>query len=302
MNKAFAAALLALFGASAAGAQTGHSPRVLTLPPGPRAAAMGGVLPLDGGDGSALFYNPALVDSTGGVGVEVDRYSSAATLARAFGTSSWGGGGVAVGVQALGYSVQVPFASRLPGDEGSLPRHGSFGASELAATLGYARKVGRFRLGAAASLLQQRLEADEGTGFGVDLGASSRVGPVVLGLAARNLGPALEVGGEDVDLPTLVTLNATLPSKEVGPLDVAAAGAVTRLANGTVVPGAGVEVGWWPVAGRTVVGRVGVRRVEREDDSPLTFGGGFVWDRLSVDYAYRGFDAGHVHRIGLTWR
>jgi hypothetical protein len=66
----------------------------------------------------------------------------------------------------------------------------------------------------------------------------------------------------------------------------------------------GLEVGYWPVNGRTFVGRVGYRY--RSDDftaCPLTFGAAFLGDNISLEYAYQGFDDGDPsHRFSVGWR
>jgi hypothetical protein len=304
MTKPFTAAFLALLGAGAAHAQAGHSPRVLALPASVRAEAMGGAFTLGGGDADAVFFNPASVDSAGGVGVRGQRFGAAGTAVSASGSAGSAANAFGFGVQALTYGAPTADAAALPGDARSLAADGSVGAGELAATVAYARKLGNtFRLGAGAKLLQERLGGAQDAGWGVDVGGTAKLGPVVAGLAVRDLGPALEIGGSRAKLPTRVTLGAALPRTELGPLDVGAAAAVTRLAGGRVVPGAGVEAAYWPVPGRTFVGRAGVRRGDAGEPTVFTFGGGLAWDRFSVDYAYRGLGAaGAAHSVGITWR
>jgi hypothetical protein len=304
MNKPLAAAFLALLGAGAAHAQAGHSPRVLALPASVRAAAMGGAFMLAGGDADAVFYNPAAMDSAGGVGVQAARWGTAATGVAAAGSAGSAANTFGFGVRALTYGAPGADVSAQPGGERSLALRGPTGASELAATVAYGRKLaGTFRVGLGATLLQERVGGAEDAGWGVDVGGTAKVGPVIAGLAATGLGPALRIGGAKAKLPSQVTLGASLPRTDVGPLDVGAAAAVTRLAGGRVVPGAGVEVAYWPVAGRTFVGRVGVRRGDTGEPTVFTFGGGLAWDRFSVDYAYRGLGGeGAAHRVGITWR
>ena len=85
---------------------------------------------------------------------------------------------------------------------------------------------------------------------------------------------------------------------------MAGAGHVTRETNGTVTPGGGIDVSWWPVQGRRFVGRVGVRRVP--DDDPLrmwTLGAAFEGDEIVLEYAYQDSeDEGALHRLGVRWR
>jgi hypothetical protein len=302
MNKLLPAALLATLAAAPCTAQTGHSPRVLGLPASVRAAGMGGAFPLDGGDANAVFYNPAAIDSTGGVGVEVARYGSAATVANLAGARGTGPSAFGFGLQVLSYTTSAFDVSQLAEDEASLAAKGPTAVSELAATAGYARSWRRFRLGVAGKFVQERLGSEQDVGWAADVGVTTKVRRLVAGLSAQDLGPSLRVGGEKARLPARITLDATLPGRPVGPLDVSAAAAVSRLAGGRMMPGGGVEVGYYPIEGRTFVGRAGVRRGDEGEAAVLTLGGGFVWDHLSLEYAFRGLDGpGAVHRVGISW-
>ena len=81
-----------------------------------------------------------------------------------------------------------------------------------------------------------------------------------------------EIGLGDRPLPFRVTFGASSNSYVVGPLDLIATAAVSRRRDGDVIPAAGVEVAWWPVRGRTFIGRLGVRRVPGDGASPVTLG------------------------------
>ena len=63
-------------------------------------------------------------------------------------------------------------------------------------------------------------------------------------------------------------------------------------------------MGYWPVNGRTFVGRVGYRY--RSNDftaNPFTFGGAFMGDDIILEYSYQGFETGDPsHRFGIGWR
>jgi hypothetical protein len=84
---------------------------------------------------------------------------------------------------------------------------------------------------------------------------------------------------------------------------VSAAAAVSYREDGTFTPHAGIEVAYWPVSGRTFIGRVGVRYIEDSDIRPLTLGAGFTGDRIGIDYGYQGYDGSEVvHRVGVRLR
>jgi hypothetical protein len=65
----------------------------------------------------------------------------------------------------------------------------------------------------------------------------------------------------------------------------------------------GLQVGYWPINGRTFVGRVGVQRVPEGAGSPLTLGVAYWGDDLALEWAYRSFgDVGGTHRFTVRWR
>ena len=98
-------------------------------------------------------------------------------------------------------------------------------------------------------------------------------------------------------------LAAASRQAQVGPLDVSLALSVSHWEDGTVVPGGGAEISYWPVPGRTFFARIGGRYVDDSDIRPLTLGAGFSADQISIDYAFGDFDGGDaVHRFGIRLR
>jgi hypothetical protein len=72
-----------------------------------------------------------------------------------------------------------------------------------------------------------------------------------------------------------------------------------------VIPGGGLEVGYWPVRGRTFVARAGVRRVPEGEGSPFSAGLAFWGDDLVVEWAWRPFGDPvdeATHRFSVGWR
>lgn len=296
-----AAALIAgvILPATAPGQEPGVAPLVLTLPGGTRAQAMGraGVAVADP---DAIFHNPAQLATPRGAYLSAQRYGGAATLATISASMAFLGGGVGIGVQWLDY--QQPFGVFAPGaGEAALPLPGDFPASELVASLGYARTYRGFRVGVAAKAAEMR-HAQRGGTFAADIGiARTFFNVVTVGLAAQNLGPALELAGEEHDLPRRYTIGAATQGYPIGAwLDLAMAAAIPVYEDGTVLPGGGVELSYVPLAGVVFSGRIGARAVKSGDESPFTAGAAFGFDGLSVEYAYQAFDSpGSGHRIGL---
>ncbi len=81
-------------------------------------------------------------------------------------------------------------------------------------------------------------------------------------------------------------------------------GALTRRDDGELLAGAGLEVGYWPINGRTFVARIGVERVPEGEASPLTLGFAFWGDDLVLEWAFRDFGTlgEGTHRFGVRWR
>lgn len=304
--------LLLLAGwASPSWAQTrDRGPIVLELPASTRALALGNAFALGSGDSDAIFYHPGLLNRPGGMAASLQWFGTGGTLTTLSAAQAWYGGGVALGLQHLSYQVpagamgSVDDILGLPADEGSLRDSGEAGASEMVVSAGYGRTLKGIWIGTVAKFIDQTLGYRTASTMAVDLGIAKAQGPVTVGLSAQNLGPAMAMAGGDIPLPTRFTLGASSRAAPVGPLDVSVSSAVSYRLDGDVVPSLGLEVGYWPVNGRTFVGRVGYRyRSETYSATPVTFGGAFLGDNIILEYAYQGFDSGDPsHRISIGWR
>ncbi len=287
-----------------------RGPLVLELPASAHALALGNSYALSSFSSEALFYQPGLLSRAGGLIASVQRYTPSSTLAAVSAGTSWLSGGVALGIQVLSYgaSATEPIEGddilALPADVGSLSEHGDIAVSETAVSVGYGRTVRGVQVGAVGKFVEQRFGPRQAAVGALDLGASISPGPTVVGLAVQNLGPDMRIGETDIPLPVRLTLGASSRQTPVGPLDLSASAALSYRADGDLVPSLGLEVAYWPVTGRTFVGRVGFRRLPSEQSAqPVTFGGAFLGDNITLEYAYEGFDSGHpAHRLGIGWR
>jgi hypothetical protein len=276
------------------------APLVLGLPGSTEALSLGNVFPVSGRDPDAVFYNAGALAGAEGIGIAAQRLGSSSVLLGASGAADWFGGTVGIGLQTLSYDAgqtgQPPSAEDLRTD-------GQVGVSEMAVSVGYGRELGALRLGAAAKVLQERIGTGRGSAAALDLGATGELSFLTLGLAIQNIGSDLEVGDLELDMPETITLSASFEPEPVGPLDVRAAGALARRSDGELIPGAGVDVRFWPVQGRTFIARAGLQRVPEGPASPVTFGLAFWGDALAVEYAFRAYDdSDDSHRLGLRWR
>ena len=289
--------------APVAGQTREHGPIILELPASTSAMAMGGAFQLTGGRSDAIFYNPALLAVASGLGIDAQTFDSKSNYLAMSAATGWWRGDVGVGLQALSYSTNATTGREVASGETDLLTGGALGSTELVATVGYAQEIAGLAWGIAVKTVEQRLGGGKDVALAADIGVSVEVGEIRVGLAAQNLGSDLRLGGASVDLARRVTLGASAQGWEVGPLDLGASVALSREADGTVIPAAGGEVAWWPVRGRTFTGWVGVRRVEDGPAHEVTVGAAFHGDALGIEYAYQSFDSfGAAHRLGISWR
>lgn len=284
------------------------APRVLSTPASPRAMALGGAYMMNANHADAVFHHPALLTGATGFGLDVQRWSGGATAAAAAAATGWLGGGIGIGLQLLTAGLPEahgPAAAGAPRPEhqDELLTHGPVPLSEQVATLGYARKLFGVQLGVTGKLVELRLDGARSSTVLADVGAARAVGPVTVGLTVKDVGnDPFEADGDFA--PARVVLGVGSYGAQVGPLDVGFTGALSH-GSGDPRIGGGLEVGYWPISGRTFVARVGVQTTpEGSEADPLTLGFAFWGDRVVLEWAYQSFgelDAA-THRFGVRWR
>lgn len=302
MRRLFATIPMLLLVATAATAQERTGPVVLRVPASAWALALGNGVTAIRGPSEMLFYNPSALAQSTGSGLSLQRWGGAATaasLSHAVTSSGWG---IGVGVRYLDYGAEpgvLPHPTELGAEGPGL-------ASSLAATVGLARVVKGFRVGVAASYVEERHPGDR-TGFGVlDVGAGRTMGRFDLGLAVRNLGPDRVVEATAFETPLHAAIGVFYRPPPVGVFfDASALGEVRVDREGRVDASAGGELTWVPLEGWAVALRAAVRTVERVGDAgarPFTAGLGVSLDRFSLDYALDPQRGGVAHRLGVRMR
>jgi hypothetical protein len=282
----------------------GVLPKTTQLPASTRAMALGDSYVMNAGHADALFYHPALLTGASGVGFEVQRWgtnSSSATLSAAV---EWLGGGVGIGVRTLQYSAFGSDVLAAPAGQDHLFGFGSVPVSERVATIGYARETFfDIDLGIGVDLVDQRVGTGRQSVALFDIGVAREIGPLAVGLTVHDLGekPMLDSGAG----PAKVVLGAGAYGQQVGIFDLGYA-ANLGFAEDDVTYGGGVEIGYWPVQGRTFVARAGFQSVpDGSEAKPFTTGLAFWGDDITIEWAFRPFggaDEGGSHRFGLRWR
>jgi hypothetical protein len=260
--------------------------------------ALGDAYMMNAGHSDVLFYHPALVTEASGFGLDLQRWSGESTAGMVSAAVQWLGGGIAIGLQTLQYGL--PSGTNIPRGHDHLFQAGSVQASERVATVAYAREVFGVSFGVAGKLAEERLGAARDAVALVDLSAATEAGPIVVGLSLRDWGeePLVETGGAN---PTRLVLGAGAYGQQVGPLDLGLAGSL-NYGDEQTIASAGLEVGYWPISGRTFVGRMGIQRVPEGEGSPFSFGLAFWGDDLVLEWAYRDYGKAGTHRFGVRFR
>ncbi|NIQ55829.1 MAG: hypothetical protein GWN71_21415, partial [Gammaproteobacteria bacterium] len=253
----------------------------------------------------AVFYHPALVTGASGFGLDWQRWSSESSAAAASAAVDWLGGGVAVGLRSLQFSSPGGGGTAAPGGQDHLFDVGSVPVSERSLTLAYARELPLYDIdaGVAVDLVDERVGSTQHAVTLFDVGLARAVGPVTVAFTVHDIGekPLLDTGRE----PAAYTLGVGGYGRQVGPLDVGVAGHLGLDREQEITWGAGAEIGYWPIQGRTFVARFGFQDVpDGSDASPLTAGFAFWGDDITVEWAFRPFsdaDEGGTHRFGVRF-
>lgn len=182
----------------------------LRFEPSARAAALGGAFPVVGdGDVNALFYNPAALDPAAdraGALSYLNHLSDINAGVLAYGHTVDGLATVAGGLRFLSWGT-------FEGANAIGERTGSFGAGDVALTVGAARALGpRWRYGASVHAIYSRLAAARAAALGLDLGALYRIPSqqITLHASVNRLGRTLDSFGAARDkLPLDVRLGLT---------------------------------------------------------------------------------------------
>jgi len=289
-----------------AGPLVGQSPTpsVIVFPASAAAAALGDAFPLTTGGADVVFYHPGALNGAEGVSATFSASAKPGSIISAAGAMDWFGGTVVVGLQNGTYGTDNPGSRGLAPNEAAIGAGGRFTASETALSVGYGHAVGPVDLGVTGKLLSVRSGPAHDRALAVDFGTAVDFGFGVAALSAQTIGSGLELDGADIGLPSRISLGAATRRRPLGPLDIVVAAALDRLRGGDFRPGAGVELSYWPVQGRTFVGRIGYDHAVGNDPARgLTLGGALTGDDFGLDYAWGRVDDGlSVHRIGVRWR
>lgn len=266
--------------------------------------ALGDAYAMDSGHADAIFYHPALLTGAGGFGLDLQRWGSAASAAAASGAVQWLGGGVGIGLRSLQYGAVGSGSAAAPPGQDAMFDFGTTPVSELVGTIAYSHEAWfGIDLGVAVDFVDERIGSERHGVTLFDVSLAREVGPLTVGATVQDIGkkPLLDTG----DAPSKVTLGAAGYGQQLWILDIGYA-ATVGLDDDEITYGGGLEIGYWPISGRTFVARVGFQDVpDGSDVSPLTTGLAFWGDDITVEWAFRplsGASEGGTHRFGVRWR
>ena len=268
-------AALLLLAPAALTAQTGGVlPKVTQLPASTRAMALGDSYMMDAGHADAIFYHPALLTGARGFGLDIQRWAGESSSTAVSGAMQWLGGGIGIGLRTLQYGANGADAAAAPAGQDHLFSFGSVPVSERSATIGYARGVPfDIDFGVGLSLIDERVGTLRQSVILFDLSLAREIGPVIVGVTAHDLGnkPVLDTGAK----PSRVVIGAGNYGQQLGIFDIGYT-ATLGYDNDVVTYGGGLEIGYWPIQGRTFIVRVGFQDVpDGSEASPVTMGFAF---------------------------
>lgn len=183
---------------------------------------------------------------------------------------------------------------------------GNFSASESLFILGYARPMGRLRLGTSFKVLHQQIADSSANGFALDLGASAAVlRSLRLGLTALNIGPPVRWNAQSSQLP--LTLSAGMAWTPLSHILISA-DIRHRVHENKAGLGLGLEVeahrGFFLRAGYLSSGEGAGTRAYTPTLSLLRAGMGLrLLDSLGLDYSFTpAGEVGATQRLSMGYR
>ena len=277
------------------------APLVLTQPPSARVTALAGAW-VAGRDQDVIFFNPAqLIGARNDFAVSFGHFSDGGHAAAL--TSSYTGGKLSF---TLGWGVQLTNFMIEPGDVPPFSPDLLFGvragdAQSSVAVVGAAVQYKGFKFGGSGKYAAERTDVNRSR-FLADFGVAHSLFGGVAAFAVQNFS-----GGRlDEHLPLAMVpqqiSGGWSVTRAAGPLDLAVFTQLSHREDWTA-PSAGFEANYSWIEGYLVTARVGVRRPETDSETPVSLGGAFTADRLTVEYALRLFDEGRrAHVVTIRWR
>ncbi len=262
---------------------------------GARASAMGEGFIAVAEDASSIYWNPGAMAAVLGTQVTLAHTEYFATMrleqASVTHETDWG----TIGFMFTG--LYMDEMDRYEDTPSAYPL-GTFGAYDVAVSAAYARYiVPNLAAGIAIKPVYERIDELSASGVAVDVGLYhiARIRGVKLAAVATNVGPPMKFDEEEFALPRTIKVGGSY-EREIAALDgrilVTLDGVFPN--DGEVREHVGAEYSY-----RSLLAlRAGYKA--NYDALGATFGAGFRWHEVTVDYAFLpSEELGDNHRIGL---
>jgi hypothetical protein len=288
-----------------AGAQSSapaSGPLVLLLPVSTRLAGLG-----DAGvsmrDDYAVFYNPAVITPSNGIGGSFARYGNNGTFGALASGSTVGPLNFGWGVSLVEFKAQN--GSSYPFTPTELTSTGTRDALSINAAAGANFNYKGFRTGLGVNFADDRVAAGTGALNAArhesyllgNLGVSHPLWQGTAALALTNISDR----DKNRHVPTQIALGWNR-LEQVGQFDVSWTTQISERDN-RVGAAAGAELGYGWIEGWSAILRAGAHREDYVGQRPMTIGGTLNADRLSLDYALEFFEGNrYAHHISVRWR
>lgn len=262
---------------------------------GARASAMGEAFVAVAEDASSIYWNPGAMAAVLGTNVTLAHTEYFATMrleqASVTHETDWG----TIGFMFTG--LYMDEMDRYEDTPSAYPL-GTFGAYDVAVSAAYARYlVPNLAAGISIKPVYERIDELSASGIAVDIGLYhvAKIQGVKLAAVATNVGPPMKFEEEEFALPRTVKVGGSY-EREIAALD----GRILVTLDG-VFPNDGEvreHIGAEYSYRRLLALRAGYK--VNYDAQDATFGAGFTWHEITVDYAFLPSEKlGDNHRIGL---
>jgi opacity protein-like surface antigen len=272
---------------------------------GARAVALGNAYVAMANDESAIYYNPAGLRQIQGKALSSSYHNYVADIQGGYLSAviPWGE------KRKLGFAINYLSYGSIPLTDIGGNVNGDFGGGDLAVSIAYAQPISaQLDFGLATKFIYESIDTFSSTGLALDLGLLYHLkdGHTRIGLTASNLGFQLSGLAEEHKDPLPIMIKAGVAHRmHNAPFVVVADGG--KYTDNSFFVGGGVEyVGLEMMklrAGYNTIGTDYKTGGDKENLAGLSFGIGFLLDKLTFDYAYVPYaDLGNSHRIYIARR
>lgn len=276
----------------------------------PRFAGVGGRSVTMTDDPTAIFYNPAAIATLAGQRYSVGFFKHLLDVNSgyaSFGKQITTLGFVGAGIQYINYGK---FDGR--GPEGQ--DIGSFGAGELALTVGYASELeGGLHYGVSAKYIYSSIASYSASGAALDLGVQYIAVPnrVLLGASLNNLGTQFSpYMNTHENLPLDLTLGASIYPEHLPAVLTVSFHKVNESQDSFAGRLKSFSIGAELSPAPNIQLRIGYNNEQRQElklgsssgFAGISVGGGISSGEYTVDYSFSSFGTiGAVHRVSVTF-